>query len=78
MSLSKKEVDYMLSQFDSRTRDFISTSPLKYGTNPQIDFLYEDVISLNDSIQQSMDSIQSYVEVTDNLTGEILKATYGI
>lgn len=78
LSLSKKEVDYMLSQFDSRTRDFISTSPLKYGTNPQIDFLYEDVISLNDSIQQSMDSIQSYVEVTDNLTGEILKATYGI
>lgn len=77
LSLSKKEVDYMLNQFDSRTRDFISKSPLKYGSNPQIDFLYEDVISLNDTLQQNIDSIQSYIEIQDNLTGEILKATYG-
>ena len=77
LSLSKKEVDYMLNQFDSRTRDFISKSPLKYGSNPQIDFLYEDVISLNDTLQQSIDSIQNYIEIQDNLTGEIVKATYG-
>ena len=77
LSLSKKEVDYMLNQFDSRTRDFISKSPLKYGSNPQIDFLYEDVISLNDTLQQNIDSIQNYIEIQDNLTGEILKATYG-
>ena len=78
LSLSKKEVDYMLNQFDSRTRDFISKSPLKYGSNPQIDFLFEDVMSLNDTLQQSIDSIQGYIEIQDNLTGEILKATYGI
>lgn len=78
LSLSKKEVDYMLNQFDSRTRDFISKSPLKYGSNPQIDFLFEDVMSLNDTLQQNMDSIKSYIEIQDNLTGEILKATYGI
>ena len=67
----------MLNQFDSRTRDFISKSPLKYGSNPQIDFLFEDVMSLNDTLQQNIDSIQSYIAVQDNLTGEILKATYG-
>lgn len=78
LSLSKKEVDFMLNQFDSRTRDFISKSPLKYGSNPQVDFLFEDVMSLNDTLQQNMDSIQNYIEITDNLTGEILKATYGI
>lgn len=78
LSLSKKEVDFMLNQFDSRTRDFISKSPLKYGSNPQVDFLFEDVMSLNDTLQQNIDSIQNYIEVTDNLTGEILKATYGI
>lgn len=78
LSLSKKEVDFMLNQFDSRTRDFISKSPLKYGSNPQVDFLFEDVMSLNDTLQQNIDSIQSYIEITDNLTGEILKATYGI
>lgn len=78
LSLSKKEVDFMLNQFDSRTRDFISKSPLKYGSNPQVDFLFEDIMSLNDTLQQNIDSIQSYIEITDNLTGEILKATYGI
>lgn len=78
LSLSKKEVDFMLNQFDSRTRDFISKSPLKYGSNPQIDFLFEDVMSLNDTLQQNIDSIKSYIEIQDNLTGEILKATYGI
>lgn len=78
LSLSKKEVDYMLNQFNSRERDFISQSPLKYGSNPQIDFLYEDVIALNDSIQQSIDSMESYIEIQNNLTGEIIKATYGL
>ena len=78
LSLSEKEVDYMLNQFDSRTRDFISKSPLKYGSNPQIDFLFEDVMSLNDTLQQNVDSIQNYIEIQNNLTGEILKATYGI
>lgn len=76
LSLSKKEVDYMLNEFDSSTRDFISKSPLKYGSNPQIDFLFEDVISLNDTLQknlqQNMDSIQDYIEAMDNLAGEIL------
>ena len=76
LSLSKKEVDYMLNQFDSRTRDFISKSPLKYGSNPQIDFLLEDVMSindtLNDTLQQNIDSIQNYINAMDNLAGEIL------
>ena len=76
LSLSKKEVDYMLNQFDSRTRDFISKSPLKYGSNPQIDFLFEDVMSLNDTLkdtlQQNIDSIQNYTKALDNLAGEIL------
>lgn len=78
LSLSKKEVHYMLNQFDSRTRDFISKSPLKYGSNPQIDFLFEDAMLLNDTLRQNIDSIQNYIEITDNLTGEILKATYEI
>ena len=76
LSLSKKEVDYMLNQFDSRTRDFISKSPLKYGSNPQIDFLFEDVMSLNDTLQHNIDSIQNYIEEVDNLTGEISRITY--
>lgn len=76
LSLSTKEVDYMLNQFDSRQRDFISKSPLKYGSNPQIDFLFEDVIEINNIINQNMRDMDYNIEIQDKLTDEILKATH--
>lgn len=75
LSLPTKEVDYMLNQFDSRQRNFISKSPLKYGSNPQIDFLFEDVIELNNTLQHNLDSMDYTIEIQDKLTEEILKAT---
>ena len=78
LSLSKKEVDYMLNQFDSRTRDFISKSPLKYGSNPQIDFLFEDVMQVNDNLQHNLEDIEKYLNNTDSLASEIFNIVYGI
>lgn len=78
LSLPPKEVDYMLNQFDSRQRSFISKSPLKYGSNPQIDFLFEDVIELNNALQHNIDSMDYTIEIQDKLTEEILKATHEI
>lgn len=78
LSLSKKEVDYMLNQFDSTARDFISKSPLKYGSNPQIDFLFEDVLQVNDSISQNIQKLNNEITITNNLTNEIINLTYGI
>ena len=75
LSLTTKEVDYMLNQFDSRQRDFISKSPLKYGSNPQIDFLFEDVIELNNALQHNLNTMDYNLEINDKLTEEILKAT---
>lgn len=75
LSLTTKEVDYMLNQFDSRQRDFISRSPLKYGSNPQIDFLFEDVIELNNALQHNLDTMDYNLDIQDKLTEEILKAT---
>lgn len=75
LSLTTKEVDYMLNQFDSRQRDFISKSPLKYGSNPQIDFLFEDVIELNNALQHNLDNMDYDIEIQDKLTEDILKAT---
>lgn len=75
LSLKTKEVDYMLNQFDSRKRDFISRSPLKYGSNPQIDFLFEDVIELNNTLQHNLDAMDYNLVIQDKLTEEILKAT---
>lgn len=76
LSLSTKEVDYMLNQFDSRQRDFISKSPLKYGSNPQIDFLFEDVMEINNIINQNMRDMDYNIKIQDKLTEEILKATH--
>lgn len=75
LSLTTKEVDYMLNQFDSRQREFISRSPLKYGSNPQIDFLFEDVIELNNALQHNLDTMDYNLAIQDKLTEEILKAT---
>lgn len=75
LSLTTKEVDFILNQFDSRQRDFISRSPLKYGSNPQIDFLFEDVIELNNALQHNLDAMDYNLIIQDKLTEEILKAT---
>lgn len=77
LSLTKKEVDYMLKQFDSSTRSFISASPLKYGSNPQVDFLFEDVLQVNDTLQHNMEKIETYLANTNSLADEIFNITYG-
>ena len=78
LSLSKKEVDFMLNQFDSRTRDFISKSPFKYGSNPQIDFLFEDVLEVNGALQHNLDEMEAHLSNTDSLANEIFNIVYGI
>ena len=78
LSLPEKEVDFMLNQFDSRTRDFISKSPLKYGSNPQIDFLYEDVLQVNGALQHNLDEMEAHLSNTDSLANEIFNIVYGI
>lgn len=72
LSLTTNEVDFMLNQFDSSERDFISKSPLKYGSNPQIDFLFEDVLEVNDSIKENMKKMKNEVMIVNNLTNEVV------
>ena len=62
----------MLNQFDSSERDFISKSPLKYGSNPQIDFLFEDVLEVNDSIKENMKKMKNEVKIVNSLTNEVI------
>lgn len=75
LSLSQKEVDYMLNHFDSTQLDFMSNSPLKYGSNPQLDFLYEDVIELNTGIENKLDDITDYITGLLDLGNEIIDIT---
>lgn len=71
LSLSRKEVDYMLDSFDSNTRDFVSTSTLKYGSNPQIDFLYEDVIGVNNALTENLKRANLFNQEITGLLNEL-------
>lgn len=71
LSLSRKEVDYMLASFDSSTRDFVSTSTLKYGSNPQIDFLYEDVIEVNNALTENLKRANLFNQEVSGLLNEL-------
>ena len=71
LSLSRKEVDYMLESFDSNTRDFVSTSTLKYGSNPQIDFLYEDVIEVNNALTENLKRANLFNQEVSGLLNEL-------
>lgn len=75
LSLSNKEVDYMLNHFDSNQLDFMQNTTLKYGSNPQIDFLYEDVIELNTSVEDRLDQIGDYIVSLLDLGNEIVDIT---
>ena len=71
LSLSRKEVDYMLDSFDNNTRDFVSTSTLKYGSNPQIDFLYEDVIEVNNALTENLKRANLFNQEISGLLNEL-------
>ena len=71
LSLSRKEVDYMLESFDSNTKNFISTSTLKYGSNPQIDFLYEDVIEINNALSENKKRVDKFSQEVSSLLNEL-------
>ena len=60
LSLSDKEVRYMLNSIDVTQRDFIHNTPLKLSSNPQIDFLFEDAISVNDSVAVALKELETY------------------
>lgn len=71
LSLSRKEVDYMLESFDSNTRNFISTSTLKYGSNPQVDFLFEDVIEVNNALTENLKRANLFNQEVAGLLNEL-------
>lgn len=39
--LSESQIDYVLSQIDAQKMDFIQNSRLRYGSNPQLDYVLD-------------------------------------
>ena len=62
LRLSEKEVRYMISQIDNDKLGFVSGSKLKYGSNPQVDFLYDDFIATRENLENSLDAIAQKAE----------------
>lgn len=71
LRLSKKEVRYMISQIDNDKLGFVSGSKLKYGSNPQVDFLYDDFIATRENLENSLDLMAQKAEQDITLANEI-------
>ena len=71
LRLSKKEVRYMISQIDADKLGFVSGSKLKYGSNPQVDFLYDDFIATRENLENSLDAMAQKAEQDISLANEI-------
>ena len=77
LSLSRKEVDYMLNSLNASQRDFITGSKLKYGSNPQIDFLYEDALEVNDRVETAINELQAVNNSVESLINSLGIYTIG-
>ena len=71
LRLSEKEVRYMISQIDNDKLGFVSGSKLKYGSNPQVDFLYDDFIATRENLENSLDAMAQKAEQDISLANEI-------
>lgn len=58
LRLSEKEVEYMLENIDFANRDFMGQ--LRYGSNPQVDFLFDDAIRIFDSVDNDVNEVINY------------------
>ena len=61
----------MISQIDNDKLGFVSGSKLKYGSNPQVDFLYDDFIATRENLENSLDAMAQKAEQDISLANEI-------
>lgn len=61
----------MISQIDNDKLGFVSGSKLKYGSNPQVDFLYDDFIATRENLENSLDLMAQKAEQDISLANEI-------
>lgn len=71
LRLPKKETDYIFSQIDVETMDFISSSPLRYGSNPQLDFVFNEAIELANSFKTTAENLQRFEFDIDDFYNEL-------
>lgn len=58
--LSTKEVEYIISKIDPETMDFISGSKLRYGTNVQLDYVFDSYIELLNDMERALTEIDDW------------------
>lgn len=66
--LSENTIDYVLSQIDTKSMSYIENSKLRYGSNPQLDYILDDMIEMRGRLEIALDEIE---KVDENLPYDI-------
>lgn len=67
--LSEKTVEFALSQIDERTYNYVSNSKLRYGSNPQLDYIADNVVEIKDRLLQAVSEMESFL--ADDFEGNL-------
>lgn len=59
--LDIKTIDYALGQINADTMDFIQNSKLRYGSNPQLDYILDNTIEISNRLEMALEEIRSAV-----------------
>lgn len=56
-SLNIKTIKYALSQIDAEKMDYINNSRLRFGSNPQLDYIIDSAIEVRNSLKTALDGL---------------------
>lgn len=60
--LNVKTIDYALSQIDVAQMDYINNSRLRYGSNPQLDYIMDSTIEVQNRLAEALQELETGFE----------------
>lgn len=55
--LFPKQIDYILSQIDVEKMDYVQNSKLRYGSNPQLDYVLDNAIEITGHFELALEEL---------------------
>lgn len=56
--LSASQIDFILSQIDAEKMDYVQNSRLRYGSNPQLDYVLDSANEIKGRYQSAIEELQ--------------------
>lgn len=60
--LSMQQIDFALSQIDAQKMDYLQNSKLRYGSNPQLDYILDSATEVAGRYQLALEDLQKAQE----------------